>query len=120
MTQSTAQKDEFTTALRAQITKTIAQATETDRADDSLCTLSFQSTIYPERHAWIDTADQSIKIDLEDWQDESEWDNAIARVTIAAEITIELLQDWFSNNSLDKYANLNKNYGIVTKKLVIV
>jgi hypothetical protein len=119
MTQSTAEKDEFTTKLRQQITTAIPQATETDRADDSLCTLSFQSKIHPERHAWIDTADQSIKIDLEDWQDESEWDNAIARVTISAEIAIELLHTWFSGNSLDKYANLNKNYGIVTQKLVI-
>jgi hypothetical protein len=118
MTQATIQKDKFTAALRQQLIASIAQAQETDRADDALCTLSFQSRLHPDRHAWIDTADQIIKIDLEDWTDENEWDNAIARITISADLAIELLQDWFLGSDLENYSNLNKAYSTVTKKLV--
>ena len=119
MIQQLASKDGFTETLRQQILITIPQAEETDRADTSLCTLSFQSKLHAQRHAWIDTDEEIIKIDLENWQDENEWDNAIARVTLeSTEIAIDLLQDWFTGSNLDNYANLNKTYEIVRKRLV--
>ena len=88
MLKTIALKDEQTLGLRQKILSGIVQAQETDRADSGLCTLSFQSTEYPERHAWVDTDGEFIAIDLEDWRDENEWDNAIARVSVSsAEVT---------------------------------
>ena len=114
------QKDEFTLSLKNRLISSIAQMVETDRADDSLCTLSLQSTTYSMRHAWIDTDDGTIRIDLEEWDNEEEWDNAIARVTVESEkLAIDLLKDWLTGQSLEKYSNLSKDYGILTRKLVI-
>jgi hypothetical protein len=116
MTLRTDCKDTITETLRQRIGKQIPKARETDRAEFSLCTLSFQSSVYPERHVWIDTDDGEIKIDLEDWQDESEWDNAFARVTVeSVNDAVELVQTWLSGSNLDRYSNLNKAYEMVRK-----
>ena len=120
MIMQNSQKDEFTLSLKNHLILSIAQIVETDRADDSLCTLSFQSITCPMRHAWIDTDDGTIKIDLEEWDNEEEWDNAIVRVTVESEkLAIDLLKDWLTGQSLEKYSNLNKDYEILTRKLVI-
>lgn len=112
--------DEQTLHLRQQILSEIVQAQETDRADDALCTLSFQSINYPERHAWIDTDGEFIAIDLEDWRDENEWDNAIARVSVSStEVAVALLADWFSGDRLHAYTHINQSYELITPPLVI-
>ena len=40
------------------------------------------STLYPQKHVWIDTDLEGISIDLEDRAIEGEWDNAVARLTV--------------------------------------
>jgi hypothetical protein len=115
MTSSINQKDEITEKIRQAIEKKIPEAAETDRAEVSLCTLSFQSSSYPERHVWIDT-DDGMRIDLEDWQDESEWDNAVARMTVESiEELVDLVKTWLLGGNLEQYSNVNKEYGIVKK-----
>ncbi|MEM9540866.1 MAG: hypothetical protein AAGA60_15340, partial [Cyanobacteria bacterium P01_E01_bin.42] len=94
---SLSEKDNLTEKLRQTLLKNIAAIQETDSAEMSLCNLSFQSRVYPERHIWIDTDCDEIDIDLEDWQDEdeTEWDNAIARVRVdSLEEAIEFVRDW--------------------------
>ncbi|NEP51522.1 MAG: hypothetical protein F6K65_23065, partial [Moorea sp. SIO3C2] len=79
-------------------------------------TLSFQSINYPERHIWIDTDGDGIAIDLEDWQDEREWDNAVARITVEATAeVVDIVKTWLSGEKLDNYSNLNKDYERVNK-----
>lgn len=78
----TESKDEITQQLRQLIGQHRLIALETDRAAANTCTLSFQSVAYPERHVWIDTNLDGIEIDLEDWHDETEWDNAVAHFTV--------------------------------------
>jgi hypothetical protein len=57
--------------------------------------------INPERHVWIDTDDHQIKLDLEDWQNEEQWDNAIARITVESlEFAVDVVQTWLANGSL--------------------
>lgn len=120
MSHQSIQKDAETLILRQQILSTIQQAQETEDANVSLSSLSFQSKLYPERHAWIDTEEGLITIDLEDWQDEAEWDNAIARVTVNSDVmAIDLIKDWFTGSNLDRYVNLDKTYGTVSEKTVI-
>lgn len=75
-------KNKITQQLRQLIRQQIPEAQETDRAAANTCTLSFQSTTYPERHVWIDTNVEGIEIDLEDWNDENEWDNAVTRLSV--------------------------------------
>ncbi|WP_204106357.1 MULTISPECIES: transposase family protein [Spirulina sp. CCY15215] len=105
------QKDSLTTKLRQTLTENISEIQETDRAELSLCNLSFQSKVYPERHIWIETDCNEIAIDLENWQDENEWDNAIARVRVdSLEDAIELVKDWIIQPELNHYYNLNKRY----------
>ena len=109
-------KDKITEKIRQCIAKEIPEASESDRAEASLCSLSFQSKGYPERHIWIDTDGDGIKIDLEDWQDESEWDNAVARITVeSVEEALDLVKTWVLGEKLAQYSNLNKEYGIVKK-----
>ncbi|MGD2184121.1 hypothetical protein [Lusitaniella coriacea] len=116
MTLKTDHKDKITEILRQKIGKRILNVTETDRAELSLCTLSFQSCICPERHVWIDTDNGAIKIDLEDWQDENEWDNAVARIAVGSiDDGVDIITTWLSGASLDCYSNLNKEYGIIGK-----
>ncbi len=120
MLKTIALKDEQTLDLRQQILSKIVQAQETDRADESLCTLSFQSINYLERHAWIDTDGEFIAIDLEDWRNENEWDNAIARVSVSSiEVAVVLLKDWFSGDRLHAYTNLNQSYELITPPLAM-
>ncbi len=107
----TDKKDEATEAFRQLVGRKIPYAVETKDAELSLSTLSFQSTIRPQRHIWLDKGDDGIAIDLEDWNTEDEWDNAVARVTIASwQEALELINTWLSGSDLDGYKNLNKEY----------
>lgn len=82
--------------LRSQIGRGIPEAQETARAEADLMALSFQSTVYPERHVWIYTyGEAEINIDLEDWNTDDEWDNAIARKTASSiKEAVEIIQNW--------------------------
>ncbi|NEO97012.1 MAG: hypothetical protein F6K56_45745, partial [Moorea sp. SIO3G5] len=52
----------------------------------------------------------------EDWQDEREWDNAVARITVEATAeVVDILKIWLSGEKLDNYSNLNKDYERVNK-----
>jgi hypothetical protein len=102
MTLSTSPKDKITENIRQQIGKAVPEAVETDRAEASLCSLSFQSKTHPERHIWIDAEEQQIQIDLEDWQDETEWDNAVDQITVeSVREAIDILQCWLSGETLN-------------------
>ncbi|MBP0018964.1 MAG: transposase family protein [Cyanobacteria bacterium SBLK] len=109
---SLSEKDDLTEKLRQILLRNIVVIKETDSAELSLCNLSFQSRVYPERHIWIDTDCDEIDIDLENWQYEYEWDNAIARVRVdSLEEAVELIRDWVIQPEInDYYYNLNKNY----------
>jgi hypothetical protein len=103
MTLSASPKDNITENIRQQIGKAVPEAVETDRAEASLCSLSFQSTTHPERQIWIDTDEQHIQVDLEDWQDETEWDNAVERTTVeSVSAVIDILKCWFSGGTLNR------------------
>jgi len=115
-------KDKTTEKLRQLIINQIPTVHETDDAEPFLTALSLQSKLYPNRHIWIDTdLDGIIGIDLEDWDIEDEWDNAIARLkmnTLAQ--TVELIQLWVSGATLsDWYEGLNQEYLAVRKKVVL-
>ena len=118
MSLRTDKKDELTEYLRQMLGRNIVQVYETSRAETSLCTLSFQSTTHPERQVWIDTDLKGIGIDLEDWNRESEWDNAVARIKVESlEEAVEIIQVWLSGKNLDNYySNINKKYEKVFKK----
>jgi hypothetical protein len=109
-------KDQTTEEIRQLIKQSVPEADETDRAAASLCSLSFQSNRYPERHVWLDTGEMILQIDLEDWQNGKEWDNAIARVTVeSVKEAIALTQAWLSGSRLEEYSNLNQVYGLIDK-----
>lgn len=76
-------KDEITEQLRQMITSKVPMAQETDEAEALLSALSFQSTSCPERHIWIETDLEGISLDLEDWNSEGEWDNAVTRLKVS-------------------------------------
>jgi hypothetical protein len=104
-------KDTFTTKIRQIILEKVSTANETDRAGEALCTLSFQSKIYPERQIWIDTDNNKIAIDLEDWDNEIEWDNAVARFTVdSVEELIDLIRIWLDGFNLEEYYEIEKEY----------
>jgi len=111
-------KNELTERLRQIIGRSTPELYETDRAETSLSTLSFQSKAYPEKQVWIDTDLNGIAIDLEDWNMANEWDNAIARIKVESlEEATEIIQIWFSGGKLDDYyLNMNKRYERVFKK----
>jgi len=112
----TDKKDEVTEAFRQLVGRKVPDAVETKDAELSLSTLSFQSTIQTQRHVWLDKGDEGITIDLEDWNIEDEWDNAVARVTVASwQEALELINIWLSGADLKNYVNLNKEYKPIFK-----
>lgn len=113
------EKDKSTQQLRIMIGQKIHHAYETASAELSMCNLSFQSTQMPERSVWIDLQDpKHITIDLEDWNVEDEWDNAIARVSVKnLEEAVQLTEDWLSGKGLADYAGLNMEYKVVKKQV---
>lgn len=114
------QKDEMTEILRHLIEAAVSAAIENNRAEASLCSLSFQSRTHPERHVWLDSENESIRLDLEDWQDGDQWDNAVARVTVGSlDEAVDLVKVWLFGENMAQYSNLNRDYGIVTRKAAI-
>ena len=114
------QKDEMTEMLRHLIKEAISAAIETNRAEASLCSLSFQSRTHPARHVWLDSENESIMLDLEDWQDGDQWDNTVARVTVESlDEAVNLVKVWLFGEDLAQYLNLNQDYGVVARKAAI-
>ena len=113
-----ADKDEVTEQLRQMINRRVPDTQETNRAEASLCTLSFQSLTHPERHVWLEVDAAGAAIDLEDWTIASEADNAIVRTVVESfEEAIEILQVWLSGANLTAYyTNINLNYEQLVKK----
>ena len=111
-------KNVLTEQIRQGIKNHVSTAQETDEAEAGSDALSFQSTVCPERHVWIDTSVEGIGVDLEDWDSDDEWDNAVARVLGSSpDETVELVQIWLSGANLeDYYLDLNKAYKRLTKK----
>lgn len=90
-------KDRKTEKLRQMIRNTIGNARETSRAEASLCNLSFQSLLCPERHIWIDMCRQKIEVDLEDWDNSEEWDNTVEHhETSSIEEAIQIIERWIN------------------------
>ena len=94
------QKEKPVAYLRQAIKNEVSCAVETDRAEASLCNLSFQSLSYPDKHVWIGSIDKGeFEIDLEDWSKEGEWDNAIMRVTISSEKEcVQVVKRWLCSS----------------------
>lgn len=86
----------------------------TDRARDAGAVYSYQSKQIPQRHCWIDFAsfDPRIVVDLEDWEDDTEWDNSIYRVALSSdEDLFEIVRSWFHGEELSLgWDGLNKQY----------
>lgn len=75
---------------------------ETDRADNSLIDLSFQSKNRPERHAWIGCYKRkSLFVDLEDWNDETRFDNVVLTFTGSVDTTVAIVVKWLDGESVD-------------------
>ena len=111
MSLTTNTKDTFITKIREVILQNISVAAETDRAEESLCSLSFQSKNHPARQIWLDTDNDEIAIDLEDWDNETEWDNAVARFTVdSLEELIEVMKIWLEGYNLEEYYEMGKEY----------
>lgn len=97
-----ADKNDDTERLRQLVLKCF-RVVETNRADCSLCTLSFQSITIPKLHVWVDTdlAGQLV-IDLEDWEYEGSWDNAVAHLTANdLETCSAIIIAWLTGESID-------------------
>jgi hypothetical protein len=93
-------RDEKTEAVRSLLAPF---ATETPYADSGLTTLSFQSTVDPLRHVWIDTdlAGRMI-VDLEDWRGTDKWDDSVAHLTINDIAGLaEIAKFWLSGRPLE-------------------
>lgn len=95
-------KDETTAALRALILSTPG-IKETDRADAGLTTLSFVSEALPSRNVWVDTdLAGRIAVDLEDFDSDREWDNAVGRLKPASlEDAAKAIADWLTGGDGD-------------------
>ena len=67
--------------------------------------LTYQSLVCPERHVWIDTwidVYGAIIIDLENWNDETQWDNSVAHFTAHdCETIIQIARLWLKGEPLD-------------------
>jgi hypothetical protein len=111
-------KDNLTEHLLRKIEKEVPGVRETTDADALLGALSLQSTLHPERRVWLETdADDGFPVDLENWNDETEWDNAVARVKVnTLDEVVTLVKTWLSGGNLDGYENVNKQYEFVTLK----
>src|SRR5687767_9482959 len=95
-------KDEVTARLRAALLA-VPEAQETNRAEAGLTTLSFVSRKHPNRNVWVDTdLAGRLVIDLEDFQDDREWDNAVARVAPVDESSaVSVIAAWLGGQALD-------------------
>jgi hypothetical protein len=100
-------KDETTESLRRAILANPG-VRETERAEAGLTTLSFASESLPNRNVWIDTdLGGRTVIDLEDFNDESAWDNVVARLAPRSpdEATLASVA-WLSGAAVDDCAKI--------------
>jgi len=78
---------------------------ETNDASVSSISLSYQSLLYPERHVWIETGIDiygALIIDLEDWYDETHWDNSVEHLVVSdCEIIAKIAKAWLQGESLE-------------------
>jgi hypothetical protein len=116
----TAEKDAVTDGLRQLILEKIDFIAETDRADEMLINLSFQSRVKPERHVWIDTQpgidEDAYSVDLEDWTYEGTWDNAVATVdTTEPSVVSDVVRTWLRGSSLEEALMLAENSTVERK-----
>jgi hypothetical protein len=95
------EKDNETERLRY-LVQASADLRETDCADLGLTILSFQSILFPNRHVWADTdLAGDISVDLEDWLNDSEWDNSVAHlVAPSIESCSNVIIAWLSGRSV--------------------
>jgi hypothetical protein len=108
MLPSASQKDESTEALRELIRVKVPEAIETDRAEANLCSLSYQSTLYPQRHIWLDT-DETIGIELEDWQLSDEWDNTVVSMNAESPAkAIDIIKTWLTASTVSQMIQLKE------------
>ncbi len=78
---------------------------ETKDASAGSVELSYQSLILPERHIWIETSIEmfgSLIIDLEDWNDDTHWDNSVIHLGSYDPVIIaKIARAWLGGESLD-------------------
>ena len=110
----TTTKDNFTEGVRQAIIQQVPIAIETDRAEASLCSLAFQSQIQPNRHIWLDTDGEELHIDLEEWSNDIDWDNAVFHIeTKSISDCINVIHAWFLGNSVEACIDLEgKQVGV--------
>lgn len=90
-------KDTITSELRKKVLGFIPNAVETTDAELGLSTLSFQSTVHPNRQAWIDTNCNGEKLlELEDLSDPSAWDSTVYSTRYKEDShCLRLIKEWF-------------------------
>lgn len=92
---------ELVESLRRLVLESVNEARETDRAAADLLAVSFQSEKFPERHVWAYSYEEGvIEIDLEDWNTDETWDNAVARSTVTSmSEAVKIIRDWISGTA---------------------
>lgn len=99
-------KTKTTRKIRYFILKT-SRWFETNNAEWGTTTLSYQSRDYPERNIWIETIDYennngTILIDLEDWNDDTHWDNSVIHFESRDyNIIVEIAKAWLGGESIE-------------------
>lgn len=96
-------KDDRTSQLRQQIGLGAPAAIEDERAESGLTVLSYRSDCKPERHIWIDTdLAGKLVIDLEDWSDETTWDNSVADLEVPDYRVPVIVQAWLTGATVQE------------------
>src|SRR5689334_19866413 len=103
-------KDPLTHTLRQEIMTNTTFLVETERADELLSTLTFQSLLQSNRHVWIDTdmreSVDAITIELEDWNVEETWDHTVAVIdTTDFAIACQVVVAWLRGDPLEACLN---------------
>lgn len=99
-------KDDRTERIRQAVTF-LGQVIEDDRAEAGLTTLSFASVLYPERHVWLDSDLAGVlAIDLEDWNVEGAWDNAVARLDADDATAPGIVRAWLTGATIEECIEL--------------
>ena len=94
---NTASKVPLIQEVREAVGKNLPQVYETDESEVDMLAIHFGSSVHPDLYAYVccDDAESGLHIDLENWGDNSEWDNAIARVDVnSVEDAVHIVAKW--------------------------
>jgi len=97
------EKDELTARVRLRLCGIDGLREDPGRAEAGLTTLAFRSADDARRNVWIDTdLGGRIAVDLEDFTDESEWDNAVVRLSVDDEqALVSVVRAWLGGGDVE-------------------